>query len=307
MFFLVIWSITRIWHLKSCVNYLSDHLSARMNSKWQHSINPKVCPFIPHNWLVSRDFNHPYSVTIAAWTAVHPQQTTIIGRVIAAEAELWHTGYGLHCHVGVSENSVPLNPMVFMIIIPMKNGYFIGKINPTFSGPNPYKYGFPWDFHGISKHFHGISILYTMFLHHLSCENQREVNQWPCLACPSSSVTCLDSAFSCCLHRHSNHGSLVMSPLNIIHITQPWSVYGLLDGYYKVMSNIPKSWDINPNPWQTWFVIRTLNVSIQTRNCSSKDSFLWSSKTIQNRMVPPNVMWTLVNKNPMNTSSLYLP
>ena len=28
---------------------------------------------------------------------------------------------------------VPLNPMVLLIIIPMKNGYFIGKINPTFS------------------------------------------------------------------------------------------------------------------------------------------------------------------------------
>ena len=40
--------------------------------------------------------------------------------------------------MGVSENSVPLNPMVLLIIIPMKNGYFIGKINPTFSGPNPY-------------------------------------------------------------------------------------------------------------------------------------------------------------------------
>jgi len=53
VFFLVIWSITSIWHLKSCVNYLSDHLSARMNSKWQHSINPKVCPFIPHNgWFL---------------------------------------------------------------------------------------------------------------------------------------------------------------------------------------------------------------------------------------------------------------
>ena len=35
--------------------------------------------------------------------------------------------------MGVSENGVPLNPMVFMIIIPMKNGYFIGNINPTFS------------------------------------------------------------------------------------------------------------------------------------------------------------------------------
>ena len=52
--------------------------------------------------------------------------------------------------MGVSENSVPLNPMVFMIIIPMKNGYFIGNINPTFSGPNPfssYKPPFFGDFH----------------------------------------------------------------------------------------------------------------------------------------------------------------
>ena len=34
----------------------------------------------------------------------------------------------------VTENRlVPLNPMVLLIIIPMKNGYFIGNINPTFS------------------------------------------------------------------------------------------------------------------------------------------------------------------------------
>ena len=30
--------------------------------------------------------------------------------------------------LGVSENSVPLKPMVLLIIIPMKNGYFIGNI-----------------------------------------------------------------------------------------------------------------------------------------------------------------------------------
>ena len=35
--------------------------------------------------------------------------------------------------MGLSENSVPLNPMDLLIIIPMKNGYFIGGINPTFS------------------------------------------------------------------------------------------------------------------------------------------------------------------------------
>ena len=36
-------------------------------------------------------------------------------------------------NMGVSENSVPLNPMVLLIIIPFLNGYFIGNINPTFS------------------------------------------------------------------------------------------------------------------------------------------------------------------------------
>ena len=34
--------------------------------------------------------------------------------------------------MGVSENSVPLNPMVLLIIIPMKNGYFIGNIANIF-------------------------------------------------------------------------------------------------------------------------------------------------------------------------------
>ena len=35
--------------------------------------------------------------------------------------------------MGLSENVVPLNPMVFMIIIPFLNGYFIGGI-PHFHG-----------------------------------------------------------------------------------------------------------------------------------------------------------------------------
>ena len=45
------------------------------------------------------------------------------------------------------------------------------------------------------------------------------------------------SWFASELRRRSLHGSLVMSPLNI---TQPLGISGLLDGYYKVMSNIPK-------------------------------------------------------------------
>ena len=44
-----------------------------------------------------------------------------------------HCDKALNCDMGVSENSVPLNPMVLLIIIPFLNGYFIGNINPTFS------------------------------------------------------------------------------------------------------------------------------------------------------------------------------
>jgi hypothetical protein len=39
-------------------------------------------------------------------------------------------------YMDVSENSVPLNPMVLLIIIPIINGYFIGNI-PYFQ-TNPY-------------------------------------------------------------------------------------------------------------------------------------------------------------------------
>ena len=41
-------------------------------------------------------------------------------------------------NMGVSENSVPLNPMVLLIIIPIKWLAIIGNTNPTFSGPNPH-------------------------------------------------------------------------------------------------------------------------------------------------------------------------
>ena len=40
---------------------------------------------------------------------------------------------------------VPLNPMVLLIIIPMKNGYFIGNINPTFSDKSTCGFAF-WCF-----------------------------------------------------------------------------------------------------------------------------------------------------------------
>ena len=51
--------------------------------------------------------------------------------------------------------------MVFLIIIPFLNGYFIGNINPTFSGPNPF---------GSNKQYGGVLPTqpdFTGDLHHL--------------------------------------------------------------------------------------------------------------------------------------------
>ena len=52
-----------------------------------------------------------------------------LARCWAAKTSLERNGE----YMGLSENSVPLNPMVLLIIIPFLNGYFIGNINPTFS------------------------------------------------------------------------------------------------------------------------------------------------------------------------------
>ena len=44
----------------------------------------------------------------------------------------------------------------------------------------------------------------------------------------------------------------VISHVPMFHITQPLGINGLLDGYYKVMSNIPKMGHL-PNPEQRWW------------------------------------------------------
>ena len=61
---------------------------------------------------------------------------------------------------------------------------------------------------------------------------QRKKNQVP----PSA------SAWKPAIHQNTpvSPFTWVISHVPMFHITQPWSVYGLLDGYYKVMSNIPK-------------------------------------------------------------------
>ena len=47
-------------------------------------------------------------------------------------SDWWSFLVGFWNDMGLSENSVPLNPVWLMIIIPMKNGYFIGNIPNIF-------------------------------------------------------------------------------------------------------------------------------------------------------------------------------
>ena len=68
----------------------------------------------------------------------------------------------LYPHMGVSENSVPLNPMVCLIIIPFLNGYFIGNI--------PYFHPYCWCF-GDSPNFFAVAVL--VFSQHVPSHDQK--------------------------------------------------------------------------------------------------------------------------------------
>ena len=77
------------------------------------------------------DFLFPITRSLEPCELNHPDASINID-FEASERGQRHVFLGLTIIYGVSENSVALNPMVLLIIIPMKNGYFIGKINPIF-------------------------------------------------------------------------------------------------------------------------------------------------------------------------------
>ena len=84
-------------------------------------------------------WTHP----VFLWNQLHPTAQSPVGGHFQLSLTAWYSLIlywysGTQWDMGLSENSVSLHPMVLLIIIPMKNGYFIGNINPTFSGPNPY-------------------------------------------------------------------------------------------------------------------------------------------------------------------------
>ena len=86
------------------------------NPPFGSMILPLNCP---SSWMIFSLFlfSHSYAMNVGRFSEDFP----------------WFSYEHRHTNMGLSENSVPLNPMVLLIIIPMKNGYFIGKINPTFS------------------------------------------------------------------------------------------------------------------------------------------------------------------------------
>jgi len=65
--------------------------------------------------------------SVASFQVVQILVTTMVTDGTYVEGQKKQIGT-LHCYMGVSENSVPLNPMVLLIIIPELNGYFIGNI-----------------------------------------------------------------------------------------------------------------------------------------------------------------------------------
>ena len=67
------------------------------------------------NYTILYHQTHPNNVPIVLCSIVFHDHAEIPPIIITS-------------HMGVSENSVPLNPMVLLIIIPMRNGYFIGNI-----------------------------------------------------------------------------------------------------------------------------------------------------------------------------------
>ena len=109
--------------------------------------------------------------------------------------------------MGVSENSVPLNPMVLLIIIPMKNGYFIGNINPTFSGPNPHELSLaPASKHLTPSRDMNCNYKKQPWFHHRSCSNKNLIptirtntpQRCPEMM-PEKGVTFLGNHGFCCL------------------------------------------------------------------------------------------------------------
>ena len=74
------------------------------------------------------------------------------------------------------------------------------------------------------------------------------------------------------------HGSLNVPTF---HITQPLGINGLLDGYYKVMSNIPILWDSDTNPWNmtsktstAWWKVMAAGSFLQSSAESSCHRFI---------------------------------
>ena len=157
--------------------------------------------------------------------------------------------------MGVSENSVPLNPMVLLIIIPFLNGYFIGNI--------PY----------FQTNTYGIWLM--VFSHLKNPENHFSTGIIPLIY-----VVFFGSRWMASWHQHifdvlgaenaeqmtasarMDKGGMALEKTWVIshvpmgHITQPLSIWSTRWLLFQVMSNSPKSWDIyqslkNVSPFAT--------------------------------------------------------
>ena len=95
-----------------------------------------MCPKLSR---IESNLSHNFP-KISGWYRIYPNLANIETNIILKHIPSKIMGWQLASQptfetyrMGLSENSVPLHPMVLLIIIPFLNGYFIGKINPTFS------------------------------------------------------------------------------------------------------------------------------------------------------------------------------
>ena len=112
-------------------------------------------PFVPYQWSMARRVKRSWIPSSPSRTWLHAGNgtngTTLVVLGVPSGKFLWHFGVNMGepsrrkeimIWVCLKMLCTPLYPMVLLIIIPMKNGYFIGNIQ--YFQTNPYRHFGPF-------------------------------------------------------------------------------------------------------------------------------------------------------------------
>ena len=125
--------------------------SSCLSSCGQLSAPWRPCQWTPSLSSMTSQAPQPPGISLGIWwisPGIVRKNMYLYGLYVSNMGIIWDSLLG---DLGVSENSVPLNPMVLLIIIPFLNGYFIGNINPTFSDKPILEVEFHGDVSGSSE------------------------------------------------------------------------------------------------------------------------------------------------------------